>query len=177
MGTYKWSIPTNNIITGSTLIKETDNKIQDTLDDLVDFVNGEGSHNGQGLTFDLVDRNTSDSIVGIKTFANGLVGNLTGNVTGNVTGNLTGNADTATHAATSTTLDGMTASVSEINKLDGITATTTELNYVDGVTSNIQTQLNIKIENDDYATPTTGGTMKARLNGNTLYLTNNGSDA
>src|SRR5690606_6827795 len=35
---------------------------------------------------------------------------------------------------------------SELNTLDGITATTTELNYVDGVTSGIQTQLNAKLE-------------------------------
>lgn len=43
-------------------------------------------------------------------------------------------------------LDGVTATASEINVLDGITATTTELNYVDGVTSNIQTQLDSKLD-------------------------------
>lgn len=43
-------------------------------------------------------------------------------------------------------LDGVTASTAEINVLDGITATTTELNYVDGVTSNIQTQLDSKLD-------------------------------
>jgi hypothetical protein len=36
----------------------------------------------------------------------------------------------------------------EFDKLDGLTATTTELNYTDGVTSNIQTQLNGKIDSD-----------------------------
>jgi len=41
-------------------------------------------------------------------------------------------------------MDGVTASTAEINKLDGVTATTTELNYVDGVTSAIQTQIDEK---------------------------------
>ena len=43
-------------------------------------------------------------------------------------------------------LDGVTANASELNILDGATLSTTELNYVDGVTSNIQTQLNNKVE-------------------------------
>lgn len=40
----------------------------------------------------------------------------------------------------------ITADAAEINKLDGVTATTAELNYTDGVTSNIQTQLNRRLE-------------------------------
>ena len=51
-------------------------------------------------------------------------------------------------------LDGVTATTAEINKLDGVTATTAELNFVDGVTSNIQTQLNNKIESFDITTQT-----------------------
>ena len=43
-------------------------------------------------------------------------------------------------------LDGATLDVDELNLLDGVTATTAELNYVDGVTSNIQTQLDAKLE-------------------------------
>lgn len=43
-------------------------------------------------------------------------------------------------------LDGVTATTAELNILDGVTATTAEINYVDGVTSNIQTQLNAKVE-------------------------------
>ena len=54
-------------------------------------------------------------------------------------------------------LDGVTATASELNRMDGITATTTELNYTDGVTSNIQTQLNAKLN-------LSGGTMS----GNTI---------
>jgi len=40
----------------------------------------------------------------------------------------------------------VTADAAEINKLDGVTATTAELNHTDGVTSNIQTQLNRRLE-------------------------------
>mgnify|MGYP001128072090 CR=1 FL=1 len=72
---------------------------------------------------------------------------------------------------------GITATANELNVLDGITASTTELNYTDGVTSNIQTQLNTKIAATNYATSTTGGTVKARLNGTTAYFTINGSNA
>ena len=36
---------------------------------------------------------------------------------------------------------------------------------------------NFKIEADDYATPTIGGTLKARLDGTDLYLTNDGTNA
>ena len=34
-----------------------------------------------------------------------------------------------------------------------------------------------KMEHNDYASNTTGGTLKARLSGTDLYLTNNGADA
>lgn len=47
------------------------------------------------------------------------------------------------------TLTGLTATVSELNVLDGITASTTELNSTDGVTSNIQTQLDGKVNSSD----------------------------
>lgn len=40
----------------------------------------------------------------------------------------------------------ITASAGELNILDGATLTTAELNYVDGVTSDIQTQLNAKLD-------------------------------
>ena len=45
---------------------------------------------------------------------------------------------------------GITATAAEINKLDGVTATTAELNYIDGVTSNIQTQLDAKLNSSSY---------------------------
>ena len=40
----------------------------------------------------------------------------------------------------------ITATAAELNILDGVTATTAELNHTDGVTSNIQTQLNRRLE-------------------------------
>ena len=111
MATYTWSIPTGQTISGNTYIKDTDDKLQNTLSDLVDFVNGEGSHLGQGLTYDLVDKATAQTVTGVKTFSNGIVSN----VTGDVTGDLTGNAATASEAtalgtgADRTKLDGIEA--------------------------------------------------------------------
>ena len=40
-----------------------------------------------------------------------------------------------------------------------------------------QTALDGKVSPTDYAAFDTGGTLKARLDGTTLYLTNNGTDA
>ena len=76
MATYSWSVPNGNIITGSTYIKDTDNKIQDTMNDLADFVNSSGAYTGQGLLFDYVDKANNQTITGIKTFSNGLIGNV-----------------------------------------------------------------------------------------------------
>ena len=60
-------------------------------------------------------------------------------------------------------LTGVTASAAELNILDGATLTTDELNYVDGVTSNIQTQLDGKVEK--LATkPTAGDYTKVTIN-------------
>ena len=44
----------------------------------------------------------------------------------------------------------VTATASEVNVLDGITTSTTELNYIDGVTSNVQDQLDSKLNYLDY---------------------------
>lgn len=52
-------------------------------------------------------------------------------------------------------LDGVTANKDEINILDGAEITTTELNALDGITSNVQSQLNDKVEKNDAIT---GGT-------------------
>ena len=59
----------------------------------------------------------------------------------------------------------VTATAAEVNILDGITASTTELNYTDGVTSNIQTQLNNKLEKKP------DGTNNLIDNGNKVALT------
>jgi hypothetical protein len=59
------------------------------------------------------------------------------------------------------------------------TVNATEVGYLDGVTSSIQTQLNAKgtVDPTDYATSTTGGTLKVRISGTTLYLRNDGTNA
>ena len=174
MATYSWSIPSGNTITGSTIIKDTDNKIQAIMDDLNDFVNSSGSHDNQGLTYDMVDKLTSQVISGVKTFSNGIVSNVTGNIVGNVTGNIVGNVtgDVSGNATTATT----STTATTANSLSGLTSSVAELNYSDGVTSAIQTQMDAKIEVDDYATSTVGGTIKMKLVGNVLYITNNGTN-
>ena len=43
-------------------------------------------------------------------------------------------------------LDGVTSTTAELNLLDGVTASTAEINFIDGVTSNIQTQLDTKLD-------------------------------
>ena len=66
-------------------------------------------------------------------------------------------------------INGVTATVDEINILDGVTATTAELNYTDGVTSNLQTQLDAKAPT---ASPTfTGTATYATLSDGTTTLT------
>jgi hypothetical protein len=103
MSTYKWSVPSGDIINGSTLIKDTDNKIQSTVNDLVDFVNAEGIHANQGLTFDMLDKQSPQVVTGVKTFQNGIISNVTGDLTGNVTGN----ADSATKLETPRKINGV----------------------------------------------------------------------
>jgi len=60
-------------------------------------------------------------------------------------------------------LTGVTASAAELNILDGATLTTDELNYVDGVTSNIQTQLDAKVDRLE-TKPTAGSYTKVTIN-------------
>ena len=64
----------------------------------------------------------------------------------------------------------VTATATEVNVLDGITASTTELNYVDGVTSNIQTQLDGKV--DELTTKPTAGTYTKVTINNEGQVTN-----
>ena len=61
---------------------------------------------------------------------------------------------------------GLTATAEELNVLDGITVTTTELNCCDGVTSNIQTQLDNKLNTNGIAVKAT-----ADANGNNIIDT------
>lgn len=75
-------------------------------------------------------------------------------ITYDAKGLVTGGSDLSASDIPSLTLEkitDVTASASELNVLDGITATTAELNYTDGVTSNIQTQLDNKLDKRDTA--------------------------
>ena len=76
MATYTWSIPSGKEITGSTYLKDTDNYLGDTINDLVDFVNGEGVHLNQGMTYDFVDKATDQTITGKKTYTQDIAGNI-----------------------------------------------------------------------------------------------------
>ncbi len=182
MATYKWSIPAADIISGSTLIKDTDNKIQNTIDDLVDFVNGEGNHAGVGLPYDLATTNTAQVISGAKTFSGGLTGTLTGSITGN--------APTSNKLTTPRTIN-LTGDVTGSVSFDGsanasMTTTVTDNSHVhptssitglDTFISLINESLGTKITSSNYATSTTGGTVKMRQNGTVLYIRNDGANA
>lgn len=85
-----WTIPSANTISGLTYIKDTDNKLQATMQDLEDYVNAVNDYAGGGLSTNFVDRTTAQSIDGVKTFTSTINANLAGNVTGNVTGNVVG---------------------------------------------------------------------------------------
>lgn len=76
MATYTWSIPAGKEITGSTYLKDTDNYLGYTINDLVDFVNGEGLHKNQGMTYDFVDKASDQTITGVKTFTQEIIGNI-----------------------------------------------------------------------------------------------------
>lgn len=110
MATYSWSIPEGKKITGTTFIKTTDDHIADTIDNLVDFVNGEGVHAGQGLTYDLIDRASTQTITGLKTF--------TSTINANVTGSLAGNATTATTLQTARNIN-LIGDISGSSSFDG----------------------------------------------------------
>ena len=176
MSTYSWTIPTGNIITGSTYIKDTDNKIQDTMNDLADFVNSSGSYTGQGLMFDYVDKANNQTITGVKTFSNGLIGNVTGNVTGTVSGN-SGTATKLATARTITLAGDVTGSVSFDGSANASITTTVgddshnhSIAYIDG----LQTALDGKLStsgNAASATNATYATTAASCTGNAATAT------
>ena len=100
MATSDWSVPTGKTINGSTKIKDTDNHIADTIQDLVDWCNNtNGTFNdwtSTGLRTDFVDKGSSQIITGYKTFFNPIECNITGNAFGN--------ASTATTLETARTI-------------------------------------------------------------------------
>ena len=61
------------------------------------------------------------------------------------------------------TINGLTASVSELNILDGVTATSSEINNLSGTTGNVQTQLNAKADSSDLNNYYTKSDVDAKL--------------
>ena len=199
MATYNWSVPTGKEILGSTKIKEADNKLKDTVDDLTNFVNGTGTHAGQGLTYDLIDRVSNQTITGIKTFNTLNATTINSNLTGNVTGNVAGNSDTATSLATSRTISltgDVTGSVGfngtsnvSINATVGNDSHTHEAANIVGLSTllgakqdNIVSGTHVKTVNGTnivgsgnadlpHASTNTYGTIKAYVSGTSLYIT------
>ena len=66
----------------------------------------------------------------------------------------------------------LTATATELNTLHGITASTTELNYTDGVTSNIQTQLDSKVDEN----PAIAAATHTKITYDSKGLVTNGVD-
>ena len=175
MATYSWTIPTGNIITGNTYIKDTDNKIQDTMDDLADFVNSSGAYTGQGLLFDYVDKANNQTITGVKTFSNGLIGNVTGTVSGN-----SGTATKLATARTITLAGDVTGSVSFDGSANASITTTVgddSHNHSIAYIAGLQTALDGKLSTSGnaasatYATTATTATTAASCTGNAATAT------
>lgn len=65
----------------------------------------------------------------------------------------------------------------KLNRDDLETLTTASIAGLDDALNNLQIEVDSKIGPADYATPTVGGTVKLRKDGDTLYITTDGSDA
>ena len=85
-----WTTPT--AITSSTKISDTDNIIEANAQDLEAYVNGVAPYVGVGLTANMVDKTTAQTITAQKTFSSAIVasGGVTGDLTGDVTGDTAG---------------------------------------------------------------------------------------
>lgn len=164
MATYTWSVPAGKEITGTTKIKDTDNHISDTITDLVDFVNGAGAHLNQGLTFDFVDKASQQTITAIKTHTAQIKGITPVSPEDLVRKDYVDNAISALLDAAPGTLD-------TLNELAA--ALGDDPNFSTTITNLIAT----KIGAANYASSTIGGTVKMRLDGTTLYITNDGTNA
>jgi hypothetical protein len=180
MGTYQWSIPSGKQITGQTFIKDTDNNIADTMSDLVDFVNGEGNHLNQGLTYDLVDKGNSQTITGIKTFTNGINSDVTGDLTGNVTGDINGNSSTATKLSNERQIylygdaTGTVGFDGSANSGILVTVTDDSHNHVISNIDGLEQALSGKQPTGDYITETSSQALSStdalRISGSTISL-------
>jgi len=82
---------------------------------------------------------------------------------GGTSGAVTLDVDLTAITIPASQLSDVTATAAELNILDGVTADATELNYLDGVTSNLQTQLDGKVdESDGSVTQATAGSAVVR---------------
>ena len=140
MATSDWAIPTGKAITGATYIKDTDDNIAATIEDLRDWCNNaNGTYTDwtlTGLRTDFVDINTAQTITAVKTIDTLGAIDFTG-------GELRiGSVAVTSSAAELNILDGVTSTTAELNILDGVTSTAAELNILDGVTSTAS-ELNI----------------------------------
>lgn len=52
MAVTAWTYPATEVITGSTKISETDNKITNAMNDLAAWLNGTGSYSGSGFVYE-----------------------------------------------------------------------------------------------------------------------------
>lgn len=171
-----WTTPT--AITSSTKISDTDNIIEANAQDLEAYVNGVAPYVGVGLTANMVDKTTAQTITAQKTFSSAIVasGGVTGDLTGSVTGNVTGNADTSTD---SLALNGEVVTDSVVSTSTTIPASlnSAKTAYDKGVEA--EGIADTKILPTDYASldGTTGGTVKMRVSGGVLYIRNDGTNA
>ena len=116
----------------------TSKKVSDTYKDLLQV-----SNSNSGITGSLTNVEDGEGTASVLQLSSAAV-----NITGAGTLQYAGTAITAT-AAEINVLDGYTGDVNDLNyakdlRATGVTAT--EFDYLDGVTSNIQTQLNSKID-------------------------------
>ena len=73
---------------------------------------------------------------------------------GGTSGDVTLDVDLSAVTIPALQISDLTSTAAELNILDGVTATTTELNFVNGVTSDIQTQLDVRVNETNGAVTT-----------------------
>ena len=137
-----------------------------TQDDVGDGATYVRTHNDFTDALKTQINTNKDNIAMAKSDIDGLqtdVGTLQTNVN-NVQIALTSKQDKVVGGASTITKDNLTANRALVSNSSGkvsvSTVTSTELGYLDGVTSNVQTQLNNKLENIPIATSTTLGGVK-----------------
>lgn len=126
-----------------------------------------------------VSTSGNQTIAGVKTFSNGIVGNVTGSVTGNVTGDVSGNAGTVTNgvyttgnqtiAGVKTFSSGIVGSVTGnvTGNVAGNSDTATALSTSSGSAPNYAARAWVNFNGT--------GTVAIRASGNVSSITDNGT--